>query len=164
MIRPLSESDRTEALSLIRQFFACHSSTLSSEEASEVWEQWLQAGMLFGYESDGRLLGLIRFREDHGTYWIENLVVDESKRGTGIGSEILKWAEDWVKSKGARSLFLDVVPANLEALDFFLRHGYCYLNTIELRKNFYDTPPKAEVIFLGRRFQIYSWPLDKPLP
>jgi GNAT superfamily N-acetyltransferase len=120
--------------------------------------------MLFGYESDGRLLGLVRFREDHGTYWIEDLIVDETKRATGIGSQILAWAEDWVKSRGARPLFLDVVPANLEALDFFLRHGYDYLNILELRKNFYDTPPKAEVTLLGRRFRIHSWPAEKPLP
>jgi len=169
-LRPLIESDLDEAIGLICQFFEHHSRcvsaprTVTREEAAEIWDQWLKGGMLFGYESGGRLLGLIRFREDHGTYWLEDLVVDERERGTGIGRRMLQWAEEWVRSRGAQSLFLDVVPANLEALDFFLSQGYEYLNTIELRKNFHETPPKAEISFLGRRLKIHSWPADRPLP
>jgi GNAT superfamily N-acetyltransferase len=89
--------------------------------------------------TEGMILGLVRLREDHGTYWIEDIIVDENCRGQGIGSEILKWAEDWVRTRGATSLFLDVVPANRDALDFFISKGYVYLNTIELRKDFEET-------------------------
>jgi GNAT superfamily N-acetyltransferase len=89
--------------------------------------------------TEGMILGLVRLREDHGTYWIEDIIVDENCRGQGIGSEILKWAEDWVRARGATSLFLDVVPANRDALDFFISMGYVYLNTIELRKDFEET-------------------------
>lgn len=170
MMRPLSEVDANQAVRLIRQFFEYHSRCVSAprdvpeSEAATYREQWLSEGLTFGYEVDGELLGLIRFREDRGTYWIEDLIVRENRRRSGIGTTILEWAEECVKARGARSLFLDVVPANLPALDFFMGHGYSFLNTIELRKNFYEAPPKAEVSFLGRRFRIHSWPAERPLP
>jgi GNAT superfamily N-acetyltransferase len=169
VIRQLTEADRESAIVLIRQFFEHHSRCVSTprivadEEALKTWGQWLQ-NPVFGCIEEGRLLGLIRFREDHGTYWIEDLIVHEEKRGSGIGGRILKWAEEWAKSRGADALYLDVVPANLEALDFFLSQGYDLLNTIELRKSFGRTPPRAEISFLGRRFRLHSWPADKPLP
>lgn len=170
MMHPLSEVDAGQATRLIRQFFEYHSRCVSDpryvpdSEAATYREEWLSEGLTFGYEVDGDLLGLIRFREDRGTYWIEDLIVDEAKRGSGIGGAMLEWAEEWVKARGARSLFLDVVPANLPALDFFVERGYDLLNTIELRKNFYETPPKAEVSFMGRRLKVHSWPADRPLP
>ena len=78
---------------------------------------------------------------------------DVSSRGRRVG-----------EIEGSRRSVPDVVPANLEALDFFLSQGYDLLNTIELRKSFGRTPPRAEISFLGRRFRLHSWPADKPLP
>ncbi len=170
MMRLLGPADSQQAIGLISQFFEHHSSCTSTsrvvaqDEACEIWEEWLNGGLLFGLDEGGQLLGLLRFRQDCDVYWIEDMVVDERRRGMGIGGRVLEWAEEWAQSRGARSLFLDVVPANLGALDFVLDHGYEYLNTIELRKNFHETPPKAEIALLGRRFKIHSWPAEKPLP
>ena len=193
---------KPKCLDLIVQFFNHHADRMGRErwidlsQAETILDEWLEDGLLFvcedtGFDSsslseglsappDGSpdqgservLVGLVRLREDHGTYWIDDIMVDEERRHRGIGSEILKEVENWVLSKGATSLFLDVVPSNLGALDFFMGNGYVYLNTIELCKDLQHsngssalstdgsdskeakTPKTTEVTFLGRHFLV----------
>ncbi len=201
-LREYEARDKPVFLTLIVQFFNHHADCMNKERwidlsrAETILEEWLEDHLLFACETtvsakcDGAVelsecfhecaeqqrkritVGLVRLREDHGTYWIEDIIVDEHWRDKGIGSEILNQIEHWVSSKGATSLFLDVVPSNLGALDFFLSNGYLYLNTIELRKDFVrtvssevltldaqgskekETPKVTEVIFLGRCFLV----------
>lgn len=193
---------KPKCLDLIVQFFNHHADRMGQQrwidlsQAEAILDEWLEDGLLFvcedtgsygsslpeellapsdgspDQESEGALVGLVRLREDHGTYWLEDIMVDEERRHRGIGSGILKEVENWVLSKGATSLFLDVVPSNLGALDFFMGNGYVYLNTIELRKDLQQSkdssalstdgpdskgakaPKTTEVTFLGRRFLV----------
>lgn len=186
VIREYNETDRQQALNLIVQFFNHHADCVSSErwidicQAESILDEWLESKLLFlcevtgsdGPASPGAILGLARLREDHGTYWVEDIIVDARYRGQGIGTGILKWAEDWVRARGASSLFLDVVPANLAALDFFIGRGYVYLNTIELRKDLaepatpedkasLDKASLTPVTLFGRRLLVRGLPDDR---
>ena len=65
-------------------------------------------------------------------FWIEDVVVDESYRGKGIGKDLMKCAIDFARSKGARSVDLtsrpDRVAANklYQDLGFVLRETNVY--------------------------------------
>lgn len=60
------------------------------------------------------------------TYWnwlyVDYLAVDESLRGEGIGSELLKKAEAEAVRRGCHSVHLDT--HDFQALDFYKSHGY----------------------------------------
>jgi len=170
IIRSYRPPDRSAVVALIIELFDhLHASSgkdpwMSTEQAQEFLDEWLEGGPIFVLEEDGVVAALARLREDHGVYWVEDLVVQRDKRRQGLGSQLLLWVEHWVQERGAEALFLDIVPSNLASLDFYLENGYCYLNTVELRKNFYETEPKKTISFLGRRLQLHSWPVDRPLP
>lgn len=66
-------------------------------------------------------------------YWdgleIEILWVDHSHRGTGLGSELLRKAEQYGKEQGAVISFLKTV----EAKNFYERYGYQVFGVLEDR-------------------------------
>ncbi len=64
---------------------------------------------------------------NHGTFfangpvaWVEELMVEESSRTTGIGRALMDEAESWARSIGAAYLSL----ATRRAADFYLALGY----------------------------------------
>jgi ASC-1-like (ASCH) protein/RimJ/RimL family protein N-acetyltransferase len=60
-----------------------------------------------------------------GTYKISPLIISPSFQGkSGLGTIILKYAEDYAQSKGARQIYCTVAEQNNNALQFFLKKGY----------------------------------------
>ena len=61
-----------------------------------------------------------------GTYWgwmhIDILWVDENHRRSGIGSKLLKAAEDEAIRRGAHSVHVDTM--SWQAPEFYKKHGY----------------------------------------
>ncbi len=163
-IRRYLPDDRECVVQLIVEFFDYLAEVVSAppwitpELASEMLKQWREDRLLFCGIKNEAVVALVRLREDNGVYWVENLVVGKEHRRRGLGSELLGWVEEWIREQGARSLFLDVIPANLASLDFFIANGFKFLNTLELRKNFYETPPKKEITLFGRRLEVHSMP------
>ena len=54
--------------------------------------------------------------------YIATIAVDEEARGRGVGSHMLRWAEQRYADR--RNLFLLVSSFNTRAQQFYLRHGY----------------------------------------
>ena len=81
---------------------------------------------MFIAESDGRPVGVIHVvNKKQGTAKISPLIVDTAYRGKmGVGSMLLKHAEDFVRSLGARQIYCTVAEPNKKALGFFLRKGF----------------------------------------
>lgn len=55
---------------------------------------------------------------------IMDIYVKESRRGEGIGSELVEAAEDWIRSKGVRLAVVTVAPENSLGGDFWSGRGY----------------------------------------
>ena len=56
--------------------------------------------------------------------WLTALVVDETVRGTGVGSALVKRAEEWAARHGATRLALTSHLRRKEAHDFYKRRDY----------------------------------------
>jgi len=52
------------------------------------------------------------------------LYVEPQQRRQGIGSALLRFAEDWARMRGDRQLGLQVFLANQPAMDLYLRSGF----------------------------------------
>jgi ribosomal protein S18 acetylase RimI-like enzyme len=56
--------------------------------------------------------------------WIEDVVVDESQRGKGIGKEMMLFAIDYSKSLGAKDIRLTSRPSRIAANELYLKLGF----------------------------------------
>ena len=75
----------------------------------------------------GRPTGFVRvkFNKQEQTAKINPLIVSEEYRGNnGIGSELLKHAEDLARSLGARQIYCTVASTNDDTLKFFLKKDF----------------------------------------
>ena len=81
---------------------------------------------MFIAEQSGQPVGLIHVVEKkQETVKISPLIVSTHYRGKlGIGSMLLKHAEDFARGLGARQLYCTVASPNQKALQFFLRKGF----------------------------------------
>ena len=74
------------------------------------------------YDTDGNVIGGIL----GGTYWgwmyVDILWVDENHRKKGIGSRLLRAAEEEAAQRGCHHVHLDTM--SWQAPDFYKKHGY----------------------------------------
>lgn len=168
MIRLLkySEDFEAETLRRIAEFFNFHQAFVkeiteeekekSLSEAAKTLQDW-QCG-------DNELYVILQNEESVGflrlnyrgpiVAWIEDIFVDEDKRGQGIATEAISAAEDIVRSRtGYEALCLDVVPRNVAALQLYHKLGFTDLSMITLRKELKESKRDRPLELLGLEFQ-----------
>ncbi|AUZ06501.2 MULTISPECIES: GNAT family N-acetyltransferase [Vitreoscilla] len=77
----------------------------------------------------GQIIGLALFNMHHNTYqgkilFLEDLVIDENLRGTGVGEQVLKQCEHIAKENGCSHLSLDSGVFRSRAHKFYFTHDY----------------------------------------
>lgn len=60
---------------------------------------------------------------DVKTLYIDDLCVDESARGKGIGTKLYDYAQEFAKANGCYNLTLNVWACNPSALNFYQKRG-----------------------------------------
>ena len=65
---------------------------------------------------------------------VGNIVVDPSKRNSGIGRQLMEEAMEELKAKGVSVLFLEVESGNAPAIHLYEKMGFTVYNT---RENYY---------------------------
>ena len=88
-------------------------------------------------ETDGQeqeqtqILGFVTYEIERGAYAlsetrgiIQNLYVTPSKRGAGIGTQLLCAAEDKLHNQGATVITLETLAENTRAQEFYRQQGY----------------------------------------
>jgi len=68
--------------------------------------------------------------------WIEDVVVDESQRGKGIGRELTLFAVGFAKSKGYKAIELTSRPSRIAANKLYRDLGFVLRETNVYRYNF----------------------------
>jgi ribosomal protein S18 acetylase RimI-like enzyme len=91
---------------------------------------------LIGAFRDGRLIGVLGMRPVHtlvrGPHLhIDDIVVNEKERKSGIGRALMDYAEADARARGMASVFLDARP---EAIGFYETIGFALHTTPSMRK------------------------------
>jgi ribosomal protein S18 acetylase RimI-like enzyme len=109
------------------------------------------------YSEDGKILGSVYLRKDEQGLYLGMLSVNPDYQANGIGKQLLQAAEAHAKEKNCVSIFMQVLSARTELIDWYVRHGYQFTGE---KKGFdvdnrYGTPTqKLEFIFLQKKLQI----------
>lgn len=86
------------------------------------------AVFLYMVREDGQIVGslsLVVFRIPSGTRaWIEDVVVDESMRGRGIGEALTRYAIDRARELGVKTVDLTSRPSREAANRLYVRVGF----------------------------------------
>jgi ribosomal protein S18 acetylase RimI-like enzyme len=72
--------------------------------------------------------------------WLEDLYVDESARGTGLGRALVNAAFDRARQRGCRRIELDVNESNTAALAFYEQLGFTT-----------EPKPPGRTLFISRK-------------
>jgi GNAT superfamily N-acetyltransferase len=93
-------------------------------------------------DAEGRVIGGLWGRTVYDWLFVELLVVPDALRGRGLGSELMKRAEDEALKRGCHSAWLDTF--DFQARGFYERLGYSCFG--ELR----DFPPGHARYFMQK--------------
>lgn len=75
-------------------------------------------------EAGGRIVGLVNVEASRHGFGDLGMLVDESWRGRGVGSALMRAAVDWSRSRGLHKLCLEVFPTNTAAIALYCRNGF----------------------------------------
>jgi ribosomal protein S18 acetylase RimI-like enzyme len=79
---------------------------------------------VLGIKIDGELIGTVMVGHDGHRGWVYYLCVSTSHQRVGLGSELMRAAEQWLRDKGAVKIQLMVRSENESAMIFYARAGY----------------------------------------
>lgn len=79
---------------------------------------------ILGIKRNGELIGTVMVGNDGHRGWVYYLAIDKTHQRVGIGSELMRAAEEWLRRKGAVKVQLMVRRDNDCPLEFYDRLGY----------------------------------------
>ncbi len=145
-IRRMRNEDVEEVGKMYSDFYSYHRRIMGSDVTySPEWgieELRAVEGTVLVALDGSEIVGFARVKEDEGAYFLKEIYVKPEHRGRGVGKSLLKACEE----EAGGNLYASVIPANLTALDFFLREGYSFLNSLELTR----ADGEVETVVLGR--------------
>lgn len=100
--------------------------------------------VLIRSQDDARLLGGLWGRTSFRWLFVELLFIPEALRGQGIGTQLLKAAENEAHARGCLGAWLDTFSP--DACHFYVQQGYKVFGAIA------DYPPGNTRSFLSKRF------------
>lgn len=98
-------------------------------------------GLFFVAISEGAVIGTVMAGYDGHRGWIYSLAVSPDYRGRGIGSALLKHAEEKIIRLGCVKINLQVLEANDRAVQFYLGNGYTEEKRISMGKQIPENIP-----------------------
>jgi len=82
------------------------------------------SGSAWVAEQRGRLVGLLVLEPAEDHLLLENVAVDPDVQGNGVGSRLLRLAEEQAEAQGLNEVRLYTNAAMIENLTYYPRHGY----------------------------------------
>lgn len=132
-IRPLGPSAAADCARLHAAAFA-HPWSAAEFESLLAAGNTVANGALAG---NGRLIGFALSRHAAGEAEVLSIAVAKSERGKGIGRALMNAHLASLAAAGATSVFLEVEPANTNAVALYRRLGF---ETVGERKGYYRKP------------------------
>lgn len=81
-------------------------------------------GLFFVTENNGVVIGTVMAGYDGHRGWIYSLAVQEGFRNQGVGSKLLQYAINSLKTAGCPKINLQVVEGNETVISFYQKNGF----------------------------------------
>ena len=117
---------------------------LSFNEAQAGSHEVRPLAVLVGDPATGDALGGLWGKTSFGWLFVELLFVPETLRGSGLGTSLMRRAEEEAARRGCRGAWLDTF--SFQARGFYERLGYAVFGTIQ------DYPPGHRRYFMQKTF------------
>jgi GNAT superfamily N-acetyltransferase len=143
-VRPAAEGDLDAMVALLAELFSIEAdfhpdAGRQRRGLAQMLQEPERRGILVA-ERRGRVVGMVTIQlvvstaEGAASGWIEDMVVEATERGRGIGRRLLEAAEQWAVARGATRLQLLADAKNLPALRFYRRMGWGGTQLVCLRR------------------------------
>jgi ribosomal protein S18 acetylase RimI-like enzyme len=146
-LRPATAADVPRLSRLVRAAYGHYVERLGGppRPMTEDYAHVVRAKPVIVAERRGEILGLVVFGVDDEGFFVDNVAVDPSHQGTGVGKALLEHAEVAAREAGFDSLYLYTHEAMVENLALYSRIGY-----VE-----YDRRPHdgARIVFLRKNLE-----------
>ncbi len=127
IIRPCTDQDLEEILEVINDAARVYEGVIPDDRyqhpympAAELTRETEHGVRFWGFEQDGRLLGVMGLQDVDDVTLIRHAYVRTTHRRRGIGGRLL---QD-LRSKATRSLLVGTWAAAAWAIEFYCRHGF----------------------------------------
>ena len=94
-------------------------------------------------EQDGNVVGFIVGRQVDAEWEIENIAVTGAARRRGLGSRLVGELLDLARSRGGKSVFLEVRESNRAARSLYEKWAFI---EVGCRKTYYQNPPEDALV------------------
>ena len=122
----------------------------------ECFGEWLEERVAFGAFEGERLLGYVEGAPEswNKRYRISNIcILDETARGKGLGTSLMRTIEKAAEDAGARMIVLETQTCNENAIAFYKRNGFSIIG-FDLYSYSNDDPERHEVrIEMGKKLK-----------
>ena len=144
MIRDITPDDRARFLEMAQGFYSSSAvdHAIESRLLEATFDQALEKSpyvRVLMLEDDGRIVGFGILALTHATevggltVLLEDLYIDGSCRGKGLGSKFMRFVEEEYPS--AKRFRLEVATANKGAIELYRRLGYKTLSYVQMVKD-----------------------------
>ena len=119
-IRPITAADKEIWLKLFKDYIIFYKSQLSDEQYELTWQRLNSGFNINGLlaELDGKVVGFTHYIFRPSTWavedfcYLEDLFVDPTVRGGGVGRALIKAVEEIAIAKGSKRLYWTTAPDN----------------------------------------------------
>jgi ribosomal-protein-alanine N-acetyltransferase len=134
-IRPMQETDLDEV-------YAIEESVYPYPWTRGIFNDCLLVGYsCWVYEQQGKVIAYVVMSVAAGEAHILTLAVHPDSQGKGYAKQILNYALEIARERGADSVYLEVRPTNDRAISIYQKAGF---NEIGIRKNYYPAEDGRE--------------------
>jgi len=132
-----NDLDRKSVINLLESIFTIDSS--HNNPAISIDRKLKHNDNLFfiAESDDNKIIGTIMAGYDGHRGWIYSLAVDPKNRNEGIGSLLLKYAENELLKLNCPKINLQVLTSNKDVIDFYIKNGYKVEERISMGKKLY---------------------------
>lgn len=151
-----SEHFETKMSELIIDFWKTHNAISSRDDALKDIRNWTSVGhILFKIIHKDEFVGFLHLGSRGATIdWIEDIFVAIEFQKKGIGSAAIFEAEKFIREQGLETLYIEVVPSNVNAMQLYHKLGFKHLNTVTLCKSSKIKTTIKEETINGLKFKV----------
>jgi diamine N-acetyltransferase len=82
--------------------------------------------MMYGYYEKGKIVGCVGLKQGStkGVFYIEKLCVVPAKRHSGIGFDLLQFAESEIRSRNGKTISIGIIDKNAILKKWYRKNGY----------------------------------------